>query len=201
MPPTRGMSGQHRSVIFLQGRPLQACRRATLERVMARLLSPAALVEGVDWHLSDPFLAARASRAQGFALALPPLGNLTNGFYAVHPRRNDRFVVARPPLRALYPEVDFAGFAFTGELLSTLAATCPGRFVEMRRDLTRQWLARVEQLLALMPAHGILLEPPAAPWLSRPPLRYVAGLTRVAVDPDDRQGSVAALLRATRHLA
>ena len=165
---------------------------------MGRLLSPSALVEGVDAHLADPALAERARMAQAFVLVLPPLGNLSNPFYAVHPRRNDRFVTARAPLRALYPEIDFAVFAFTGALLGTLAATCPVRFVEMRRDLSRHWTGAMTELLQRLPARGVLLEPPAAPWLARPPLPHHPGLRRIAVDPDDKVASVAALLRATR---
>lgn len=193
-----GNRGQHRPLVFLNALDLSQRRPAAVRHLLARLLSPHALIEGVDSHLADPSLFQRAATAGAFVMTLPPLGNLSNGFYTVHPRRNDRFVAARAPLKALFPEVDFTRFAFTGELLCALAATCPVRFVEMRRDLTGQWLARMDQLLSHMPPRGVLLDPIAAPWLARPALPNDAYLTRLAVDPQDQQGAAAALIRATR---
>lgn len=176
MPP-------HRSLLLLGARGGGRASPRLARRVLDRLLAPAAQVEGVDFHLGDPGLPIAAAGASGYALLAPPLGNLSNRFYAVHPRRNDRFVAARAPLRALFPEVDFTHFAFTGHALGTLAATCPERFAELRRDLNAAWLRRMERLLAVLPPHGVLIDLPAPGWLPRPP---VPGARLLSLDPDDR---------------
>lgn len=157
------------------------------------MLVPSAQVEGVDFHLANRALAQAAGMASSFVLVLPPLGNLSNPLYSVHPRRNDRFVAARPGLKALYPDVDFAIFAFTGHALTTLAATCPERFTQVRQFLAAAWVARMRQLLDVLPARGALIDLPAPPWLPRPPIPG-EGRRRLALDPDDRSRGVEALL-------
>lgn len=136
--------------------------------VLQRLLSPAARIEGADCRLNDPALLDSARMARAFVMLLPPLGNLGNPFYSVHPRRNDRFLAARPPLKALFPEVDFTEFDFTGHMLGALAATCPGRFSEMRRVLRLTWQDRLTALLAQLPDNGVLLHLPGPVWLGVP---------------------------------
>ncbi len=42
---------------------------------------------------------------------------LSNRFYSVHPRRNDRFLRASTVLQAIYSDVDFADFTFTRHML------------------------------------------------------------------------------------
>ncbi|WP_370240713.1 DUF6473 family protein [Pararhodobacter marinus] len=166
------------------------------ERVLDRLSRPAAQIEGVDLHLGDPGLTARARDAGAFVLLLPPPGNLTNAFYRVHPRRNDRFIAARAPLRALFPEVDFAPVAFTGHALATLSATCPERFALVRAELERVWRLRLLLLLERLPPRGVLLDPPAARGLMPPRLPEMRALPRVALG--DRQGAVQMICAALR---
>jgi len=177
--------GRHHALLLVGPRRVARLDARLSRRVLDRLLVPAAQVEGIDFHLSDPSLQEAALAAQAFALVLPPLGNLTNRFYTVHPRRNDRFVAARPPLRALYPEVEFGPLAFTGHALGTLAMTCPERFVEVQRELTDVWMQRMQEFLAHLPRTGVLMDLPAPAWLRRPPIPG-EGRRRVFVDVDDR---------------
>ena len=165
---------------------------AVTGRVLDRLLVPSAQVEGVDMHLGDPELAQRAEEARGFVLVLPPLGNLSNPFYSVHPRRNDRFVAARPALKALFPDVDFAAIAFTGHALGTLAGTCPDRFAEVRKILAALWVTRMRLLLERLPVKGVLIDLPSPGWLPRPPIPG-EGRRRLAVNPEDRIAAAEAL--------
>lgn len=176
---------RHRSLLLIAPDRPARLTPGVARRVLDRLLVPSAQVEGVDFHLADPALPQAAALAGGFVLVLPPLGNLSNALYSVHPRRNDRFVTARAPLKALYPEVDFAAFAFTGHALTTLAATCPERFAQVRQILAATWVSRMRQMLDLLPPRGALLDlaPPA--WLPRPPIPG-EGRRRILVDPDDR---------------
>ncbi|MCL4675279.1 MAG: hypothetical protein KJZ59_04455 [Pararhodobacter sp.] len=166
-------------------------------RLLDRLIAPMAQIEGVDYHLADRTLSDAAAQARAFVLVLPPLGNLNNPYYSVHPRRNDRFVAARQPLKALYPEVDFAPMAFTGHVLGTLAATCPARFSEVRRILIGAWCDRMQTLLSRLPTPGVLIDLPTPGWLVRPPIPG-EGRRRVFVDPDDRAMGAETLRLALR---
>lgn len=194
--PAGADAGRHRALLLSKAQGLQRLgdRPGLAERVLERLLAPAAQIEGVDFHLGDPRLAVAAARAGAFALVLPPLGNLSTPFYSVHPRRNDRFLCARPPLKALFPEVDFAAFSFTGHALATLATLCPERFAEVRRVLVRDWCTRVRLLLDLLPVRGVLIDLPAPAWLRRPAIPG-EGLRRLVLDPAPaaRPQAVAAL--------
>jgi hypothetical protein len=187
MPPAGAETEplRHRALILTGPRRGTRADMAFARRILDRVLQPAAQVEGVDLHLCDPWLADRAASASSHVLLMPPLGNLSNPFYAVHPRRNDRFVAARAPLRALYPEVDFTPFAFTGHALGTLAATCPERFSAMRQVLTRCWRRRMLTLLGLLPAQGALVVLPQPAFLPCPDLDVV-GIRVISVEPDDR---------------
>lgn len=136
--------------------------------ILRRVLRPEAQIEGIDARLADAGLAGRALGAEAFVMLLPPAGNLANPFYSVHPRRNDRFVIAHPPLRRLYPEVDFTEFVFTGHLLGVLSTTCATRFAVLARDVQALWLARLHLHLAQLPDRGVMLYPLASPGLALP---------------------------------
>ena len=75
---------------------------------------------GVDVFLNEPELLKMAGAARVVVLQVPCAPNLSNRYYSVHPRRNDRFVTATPRLQSLFPEVDFTEFHFTRHLLSRL---------------------------------------------------------------------------------
>lgn len=186
---------RHRGLMLIGPRGAARMAGPLGARVLDRLLAPSAQVEGVDLHLADPALAARARWARAFVLVLPPLGNLSNPFYRVHPRRNDRFLAARAPLKSLFPEVDFAAFAFTGHALGSLAGVCPERFALVRRGLVEAWLPRMRLLLEILPPRGVLIDLPAPDWLRRPVLAR-EGLGEIALLPEDREEAVARLRAA-----
>ena len=190
---------RHRSLLLIGPRGAGRMTSGVSRRVLDRLLAPSAQVEGVDLHLGDPSLTTAGAEAMGYALVMPPLGNLSNAFYTVHPRRNDRFVTARGPLKALFPEVDFAPFAFTGHALGTLAALCPERFCVLRQSLASVWTARMRLLIDRLPQRGVLIDLPAPAWLPRPAIPG-EGRRRLALDPDDRAAGAEALRRALRPL-
>lgn len=105
---------------------------------------------GPDAFLGDAALqlAMRADRA---VVELPDIRNLSNRFYLVHPRRNDRFVAPSSQLRALFPEVDFSAIHFTRHLIATLDLVCDERCAEVLADLHRTWLRRMAVLLDVLP--------------------------------------------------
>lgn len=118
---------------------------------------------GPDTWLGDPALRRLLARARATVIQVTGAESLSNRFYAVHPRRNDRFLRATPLLRGLYPEVDFAAYHFTRPLLRDLARLCPRRFAMLRRDLQATWRLRMDQLTALAVGPVLLL------WLAEGP--------------------------------
>lgn len=112
---------------------------------------------GPDVFLAEPALLTLTAGAEVVVVQAAGLANLSNAFYSVHPRRNDRFLGATPRLRALFPEVDFTDFAFTRHLLHSLAASSPRRFAEVAAELRSAWLRQMRALLAHLQGRAILL--------------------------------------------
>ncbi|MBT9384783.1 hypothetical protein KM176_13015 [Pseudooceanicola sp. CBS1P-1] len=112
---------------------------------------------GPEALLADPGLMRLAAGARAVVLELPGAANLSNRFYDVHPRRNDRVVRVHPLLRRLFPEVDVAEIHFTGHLLGRLRAAAPERFDHLAEALRSVWCARMEALLRALPGPVLLL--------------------------------------------
>jgi hypothetical protein len=123
----------------------------------------AALNAGPDLYLSDPATLGIAARATVAVVQITGAEALTNPFYNVHSRRNDRFVAASPALRALFPEVDFADIHFTRHLLSVLRRTDALRFGRVIEGLQAHWLCRMRELLSRLPERRLLV------WLAEGP--------------------------------
>lgn len=101
---------------------------------------------GLDAYLQDRDLLNLARGADLAVVQIMGVQNLSNPFYRVHPRRNDRFVAPTPRLAALYPEVDFTEFHFNKHLLATLERVSPKRFLTVQDVLRRCWAMRMRQL-------------------------------------------------------
>ena len=126
---------------------------------------------GLDVLLHDDGLVRIARDARAVVLQLPGAVNLTNRFYRVHPRRNDRFLHATRALRGLFPEVDFTEFHFTRHMLRNLGAVSPERFDLVREELRTAWVERMIDWLRLQRAPVVLL------WFSgRRPGRSAGGV-------------------------
>ena len=112
---------------------------------------------GLDAMLGDPDLLGLTRAAERCILQLPCAQNLSNRFYRVHPRRNDRFLAASETLIALYPEVDFTEFHFTRHLMLRLFQLSPDRFAAVAAELRRAWGARMRRLLEAIDRPTVLL--------------------------------------------
>ena len=112
---------------------------------------------GIDAFSADPFVMDAASEAQITVLQVMGAQNMTNRFYAVHPRRNDRFVSTSTLLRTIYREVDFADFHFNKHMLKCLKRVSPDRFAVVREELQSAWIARMRLLLNRINGKSILL--------------------------------------------
>lgn len=110
-----------------------------------------------DLYLADRAALQVASGARAVVVQITGAQNLSNRFYRVHPRRNDRFVAAAPVLRALYRDVDFAEIHFTRHLLQVLAARGAERFALILAELKAVWLQRMAELLESLPPQRLLL--------------------------------------------
>lgn len=112
---------------------------------------------GVDALAGDPEVLRIARRSQACVLQVLGAQHLSNRFYRVHPRRNDRFLEASAALRSLYPEVDFTEFHFNNHLLGALRAADSHRFAPVREELQRIWVRRMKDLMRAIGRPVVLL--------------------------------------------
>ncbi|MFN3723376.1 MAG: DUF6473 family protein [Paracoccaceae bacterium] len=122
-----------------------------------RMVNLGAVNAGLDLYLKDPDVLETATRARLAVIQIMGAQNLSNRYYAVHPRRNDRFLYATPMLRNMYREVDFTDFSFTRHLLHTLRTVSVDRFEALVDELRSAWVARMKALLASLPCKTVLL--------------------------------------------
>lgn len=112
---------------------------------------------GVDAFLCDPELLQVVAAARAVVIRIPGAQNMSNRFYGVHPRRNDRFLQASTLLQTVFRDVDFTEFHFTRHLLTSLRDHAPDRFSMLREELQQAWVARMGQLLDRIPVPVLLL--------------------------------------------
>lgn len=112
---------------------------------------------GLDVFAKDEFVLEASKAARVTVVEATGAANMSNRFYTVHPRRNDRFLHAMPDLRQLYPDVDFTQFSFTHHMLHHLDKRDPERFCEVRRVVERTWVRRMRRLLPRLSREVVLL--------------------------------------------
>ncbi len=112
---------------------------------------------GIDAYLADKSLVSICERSKATVIQVMGAHNMSNRFYAVHPRRNDRFLHASTLLKTIYSEVDFTEFNFTRHMLSTLAQTSQQKFDMVRQELKDAWVARMRNLVAQIGRPVVLL--------------------------------------------
>lgn len=132
-----------------------------------RLVNLGCVNAGLDVYLNETSVTQIAAEAEAVVVQLVGANNLTNRFYTVHPRRNDRFLGATPALRSIYREVEFTEFHFTRHLLATLQAASAERFELVAEELRAAWVSRMKQLITRLQTKVVLLwmsdSPPAQP--------------------------------------
>lgn len=119
---------------------------------------------GVDAFVNDPTIMAASHDADVTVVQVMGANYLSNRFYSVHPRRNDRFLRASTVMQAIYSDVDFSDFTFTRHMLSSLYAKSPERFDIVVSELREAWVARMRNMLNQIGPRSVLL------WFSREPL-------------------------------
>lgn len=112
---------------------------------------------GIDVFMNDPMILDACSRAKATVIQLVGAQNMSNRFYAVHPRRNDRFLRASVLMKTLFREMDFTDFHFTRHMLSELRLAAPEKFALIEGELKAAWVARMKFMLAKLGGRAILL--------------------------------------------
>ncbi|MCF6316258.1 MAG: DUF6473 family protein [Marinosulfonomonas sp.] len=112
---------------------------------------------GVDVFSNEPVVIEACVKARVTVVQVVGAQNMSNRFYAVHPRRNDRFLRASTLMKTVFREVDFTDFSFTKHLLSTLQTVSEERFNIVRDELKEAWIARMKLLLDKIEGKTILL--------------------------------------------
>lgn len=120
-----------------------------LERRIERpVINMGVMQAGIDLFLNDDAVGAAIDKAEAVVLQITGAQNISNRFYTVHPRRNDRFVKASDLFRTVYRDVDFTEFHFTRHMLGTLQVMSRDRFAIVLDELRNAWLGRMRQFLA-----------------------------------------------------
>ena len=127
---------------------------------------------GVDAFVNDPTIMGACHDASLTVVQVMGANYLSNRFYSVHPRRNDRFLRASTVLQAIYREVDFADYTFTRHMLGALHEFSPDRFDIVVTELRSAWVARMRNMLNQIGKRSVLLwfsreELSNAPWQAR----------------------------------
>ncbi|MBQ4827128.1 MULTISPECIES: DUF6473 family protein [unclassified Leisingera] len=112
---------------------------------------------GLDSFVQDDSLIGIARQADVSVVQMLGAQNISNPYYRVHPRRNDRFLQAHAALKTLYPEVDFTEFHFNKHLLCTLREISSQRFEQVQEQLQRSWIERMSVLIEALDGRVLLL--------------------------------------------
>ncbi|MBL9052211.1 MAG: hypothetical protein JNN02_00655 [Tabrizicola sp.] len=159
--PARDLSGNYLAMLGgtqTFGKYVQDPYPSLVEKVTGqRVVNLAGLGAGPDFYLDDLPALRVAAEARLAVVQLPGAETMSNPFYTVHGRRNDRILTPTQRLRALFPEVDFAETLFARHLLTVLQDADHGRFQTVVAGLKRNWLATMRQLLVHLPLRRVLL--------------------------------------------
>ncbi|WP_371156841.1 DUF6473 family protein [Jannaschia sp. 2305UL9-9] len=111
----------------------------------------------VDAFTQDEGTMAVLLAADTVVIQVTGAANISNRFYSVHPRRNDRFLRHSILMETLFQNVDFSDFSFTRHMLSVLQDSSPEKFAIIQQELREAWVARMRLLLTRLPGRKILL--------------------------------------------
>jgi len=117
----------------------------------------AALNAGVESYLRDPSVLLACAEARVTVIAVTGAHNLSNRYYSVHPRHNDRVIRASDMLQMLFREVEFNDIHYTRHLLNTLRRTDEARFSLVVSELRTAWTARMKTLIDMIEGKTVLL--------------------------------------------
>lgn len=112
---------------------------------------------GIDVFLNEPEVLSFAAHAEVTIVQVMGAQNMSNRFYRVHPRRNDRFVTASALMKSVFHDIDFSEFNFTRHMLNDVSSQAKSRFSFVREELRSAWTSRMRALLDRIAGRKILL--------------------------------------------
>ncbi len=127
------------------------------ERLGSTFVNLGCVNAGLDVFVNDPTVLEICTNAELVVVQATGAQNMSNRFYAVHPRRNDRFLRASNLLKTIYREVDFSDINFTRHLLKVLWEASPDKFAMVEAELKEAWLGRMKGLIARLEGRVVLL--------------------------------------------
>ena len=86
-----------------------------------------------------------------------PAHTMSNPFYKVHPRRNDRLVAPSAQMRRLCPGIDFRDIHYVRHLLAVVQDHSRDTFDTMVAELRALWLKRMRLVIGRIPGPVILV--------------------------------------------
>lgn len=175
--PRRSLEGRH--IAFVGGsdtfgRSVAQPYPALVEQALGEACVNLGQVNAsIDVALGDAVIGQACRDAVLTVVKVMGAHNMSNRFYQVHPRRNDRVTRISSVMQAIYPDVDFSEFCFTRHMLLGLHAAAPERFHILREELQSAWSARMRTFLEGVGSAAILLWfsphlPSDTPWEERP---------------------------------
>ncbi len=129
---------------------------------------------GIEVFSRESHLVELTSAARLTVIQLFGAQNMSNRYYAVHPRRNDRFLRASKLMNGCFPGIDFTEFNFTRHMLGVLKQRAPDGYAKLVEELRAEWVRRMQAMLTRSTEPKILL------WLGD----YRAPLTRDPLGPE-----------------
>lgn len=112
---------------------------------------------GLTLIVDDPAILRTASNARMTVVEVLGAQNMSNRYFSVHPRRNDRLIAVSDGLKRLFPHVDFTEFHFVGHLLSSLKERDQGAFLLVNEELRTAWTSRMQLIVDRIQGEKVLL--------------------------------------------
>ena len=159
--PAKSLDGRYVAVLGgteVYGRFVEQPFPDLLERRLNRTtVNFGCMNAGLDVFINDPVIMRACTQAALTVVQIVGAQNMSNRFYTVHPRRNDRFLRPARRMTEIWPDVDFSEIHFTRHLLKTLRDTSPDRFEMLRQELSEAWVARMKSMVRDIGGRVVLL--------------------------------------------
>ncbi len=132
---------------------------------------------GPEVFSSDPEIMAICERASSTIVQLSGVQHISNRFYRVHPRHNDRIIAVTKLLYSVFQDMDFSDVHYTGHLLTKLKKLAPVRFELVKKELQAEWVNQMKTLIAGIGQNVVLL------WLSNHELPQLSDAGQTLEEP------------------
>ena len=122
-----------------------------------KIINLGCMYSGPSVFLNEPSVIEICQNAKVTIIQLTGAQNMSNRFYSVHPRRNDRFLGPTHLMKSVFPDVDLTDVHFTGHLLKVLWERSEKRFALVRQELQSEWVRQMQKLLGIIGGRIVLL--------------------------------------------